>query len=552
MFGQLIKRFSELSSSQKVICFYTVFTTIYFLVRCIALDQMYMVHDERDIVFSAWSLARSDKDLFGNIFPLSFGGISPDNPLISIWFSALFWLILPVKSVFFARLPFMFVSSFIPLLMYLIAHKVTKNTRFSILVSLVAGMSPWIFHLGRIAMDVTLAFPTLLLAILLLLNKKRLLGFFLLFLAFYNYQGFRTVIPFIPFLIEWYLQKSDKKRMVTRYVVHGGFVVLLFLSIFLIDSKVISRRSDQVLFLNMERFTADVDLKRRETIFPLVVSKLFDSKLTESIRYGLETVAQGLSTQTFFFKGDASPINGTGIGSLLFISTLPFFIFGIMSLRNKDVGYGFLASFTLWGMIPSLASLNGHSYAIRGILMVVGFSTLIALGITESWTIVRKYNTLKRILFVITVLIFAADFSTFAYEYFGRRPITLSEVFNERERADAEYITSLNTKSPLVIYDTDISAKNSFMTYAFLKLNDTTQIQSTMKNDKYIYQYENVTFKRCETRKDHLQNAIAIVSNHCVNDVEYKKLKDSKLKEITYKDTPILVAYFVIPAEDSK
>lgn len=552
MFGQLIKRFSELSSSQKVISFYTVFTTIYFLVRCIALDQMYMVHDERDIVFSAWSLARSGKDLFGNIFPLSFGGISPDNPLISIWFSALFWLILPVKSVFFARLPFMFVSSFIPLLMYLIAHKVTKNTRFSILVSLVAGMSPWIFHLGRIAMDVTLAFPTLLLAILLLLNKKRLLGFFLLFLAFYNYQGFRTVIPFIPFLIEWYLQTSDKKRMVTRYVVHGGFVVLLFLSIFLIDSKVISRRSDQVLFLNMERFTADVDLKRRETIFPLVVSKLFDSKLTESIRYGLETVAQGLSTQTFFFKGDASPINGTGIGSLLFISTLPFFIFGIMSLRNKDVGYGFLASFTLWGMIPSLASLNGHSYAIRGILMVVGFSTLIALGITESWTIVRKYNTLKRILFVITVLIFAADFSTFAYEYFGRRPITLSEVFNERERAVAEYITSLNTKSPLVIYDTDISAKNSFMTYAFLKLNDTTQIQSTMKNDKYIYQYENVTFKRCETRKDHLQNAIAIVSNHCVNDVEYKKLKDSKLKEITYKDTPILVAYFVIPAEDSK
>jgi 3-methyladenine DNA glycosylase AlkC len=90
------------------------------------------------------------------------------------------------------------------------------------------------------------------------------------------------------------------------------------------------------------------------------------------------------------------------------------------------------------------------------------------------------------------------------------------------------------------------------MTYAFLKLNDTKQIQSTMKNDKYIYQYENVTFKRCETRKDHPQNAIAIVSNHCVNDVEYKKLKDSKLKEITYKDTPILVAYFVIPAENGK
>jgi hypothetical protein len=506
-----------------------------------------MVHDERDIVFSAWSLARSGKDLFGNNFPLSFGGISPDNPLISIWFSALFWLFLPIKSVFFARLPFVFVSSFIPLLMYLIANKVTKNTPFSILVSLVAGISPWMFHLGRIAMDVTLAFPTLLLAILLLLNKKRLFGYFLLFLAFYNYQGFRTVIPFIPFLIEWYLQKAEKRKSFQRFFAHGGFIILLFFSVFLIDSRVVSRRSDQVLFLNMERFSADVDLKRRETIFPLSISKIFDSKLTESVRYGLDTLTQGLSTQTFFFKGDASPINGTGIGSLLFISTLPFLIFGIMSLRKKEIGYGFLASFILWGMIPSIFSLNGHSYAIRGILMVVGFSTLIALGITELWTIVRKYNTLKRILLVITVLIFVADFSTYTYEYFGRRPITLSEVFNERERVVVEYITSLNTKSPLVIYDTDISAKNSFMTYAFLKLNDTTQIQSTMKDDKFIYQYENVTFKRCEKRKDHPQNAIAIVSNHCVNDVEYRKLKDSKLKEITYKDTPILVAYFVIP-----
>jgi 4-amino-4-deoxy-L-arabinose transferase-like glycosyltransferase len=546
------KKLLGLSSSPKVISFYAVFTLIYFLIRCVALDQMYMVHDERDIVFSAWSLARSGKDLFGNVFPLSFVGISPDNPLISIWFSALFWLFLPIKSVFFARLPFVLVSSFVPLLVYLIVKKVTKDTRFSILVSLVAGMSPWILHLGRIAMDVTLAFPTLLLSILLLLNKKRLFGYILLSLAFYNYQGFRTVIPFIPFIIEWFMQQVEKRRFFKIYLIHAGFVFLLFLSIFLIDSKVTSSRFDQVLFLNMERFSADVDLKRRETIFPLAVSKIFDSKLTESVRYGLDTVAQGLSTQTFFFKGDASPINGTGIGSLLFISTLPFFIFGLISLRKKDFGYAFLSSFVLWGMIPSIASLNGHSYAIRGILMVVGFATLTALGIVETWAIVKEYTTLKRMFLVIAILICVTDVSTFAYEYFGRRPITLSEVFNERERAVSEYIATLDQDSPLVIYDTDISTKNTFMSYAFLKITDTNKIQSIMKKDKYVYQYENVIFKRCETRKDHPQNTIAIVSNHCLNDVEYKKLKDRKLKEIIYKDTPILVAYFVIPIEDRK
>ncbi len=84
------------------------------------------------------------------------------------------------------------------------------------------------------------------------------------------------------------------------------------------------------------------------------------------------------------------------------------------------------------------------------------------------------------------------------------------------------------------------------MTYAFLKLNDPSKIQTAMKQGGFVYRYENSTFRRCEDRIDHPQDAIAIVSNHCLEDVEYLKLKDMKLKEITYKDTPILVAYFVI------
>lgn len=327
------------------------------------------------------------------------------------------------------------------------------------------------------------------------------------------------------------------------------FVVLLILSVFLIDAKVTSRRSDQLLFLNMEKFSENVDLKRRETIFPLTISKVFDSKLTESVRYGLDTLTQGLSTQTFFFKGDASPINGTGVGGLLFISTLPFLLFGAISLREKDLPYRFLASFMVWGMIPSLASLNGHSYAIRGVLMIIGFSTLISLGLLESWLILRKHHKLQKLFLIVMVALFTIDISTFTYEYFGRRPITLSEVFNERERAVSEYIDTLPKKTPVVVYDTDISTKNTFMTYAFLRVDDPAQIQRPMRNTTFTYQIRNVTFKLCESRVNHPPDAITIVSNHCLNDAEYAKLRDLKLKEIVYRDTPILVAYFVIPAQ---
>ncbi|MBP6994115.1 hypothetical protein KBB12_02645, partial [Candidatus Woesebacteria bacterium] len=126
MFTQIKRNIKALSSKQKISIFFLFFSSTYFLLRCVALDQLYMVHDERDIVFSAWSLAKSGKDLFGHIFPISFEGISPNDPLISIWFSALFWLLIPLKNVFLARLPFVFISSFAPYLIYLIVHKITK------------------------------------------------------------------------------------------------------------------------------------------------------------------------------------------------------------------------------------------------------------------------------------------------------------------------------------------------------------------------------------------------------------------------------------------
>nr|MBP6994078.1 hypothetical protein [Candidatus Woesebacteria bacterium] len=463
------------------------------------------------------------------------------------WFSALFWLLIPLKNVFLARLPFVFISSFAPYLIYLIVHKITKDVRFSIIASMVAATSPWLFHLGRIAMDVTLAFPTVLFAILLLLNRRRILAYILLWLAFFNYQGFRTIIPCIPFIMEWYLQTSNKEWELKKYVRHILFVIILVLSVLLIDSKTTSNRTDQVLFLNMEKFSSYVDTKRNETIFPLFVSKIFDNKLTESMRYGIDTFMQGLSPHTFFFKGDASPINGTGVGGLLYISWLPFLTLGLVSLRNKSIDYRFLACFILWGMIPSLMSLNGHSFAIRGVLMIVGFSSLIALGITEGWTMISKYKHLKKIVVIVFVVVSLVDVSTFAYEYFGRRPITLSEVFNERERAVTEYISTLDSDSPVVVYDTDVSTKNTFMTYAFLKMNDPAEIQSIMQKAKNTYRHENTVFKLCEERIHHPKTAIAIVSNHCLTDAEYDKLKDMKLREIVYRDTPILVAYFIVP-----
>src|SRR3990172_4458802 len=84
---------------------------LFILIRLPLLDQLNLLHDERDIVLSGWSIAKTGKDLFGKPFPLVFENISPNNPLFAIYFAALWFLLVPIKSVFLARLPFLLVSS---------------------------------------------------------------------------------------------------------------------------------------------------------------------------------------------------------------------------------------------------------------------------------------------------------------------------------------------------------------------------------------------------------------------------------------------------------
>ena len=149
-----------------------LFCILFFLIRLPLLDQTNLLHDERDIVLSGYSIAKFGTDLYGTSFPMVFDGISPKNPVVAIYFSALSWLFFPIRTIFFARLPFVFISSFILLLTYEIILTLTKNKKNSIITALIFCFSPWIYHLTRLAMDINLAFVLLLAGMLLYFKKK--------------------------------------------------------------------------------------------------------------------------------------------------------------------------------------------------------------------------------------------------------------------------------------------------------------------------------------------------------------------------------------------
>ena len=148
---------------------------ILFIVKIIFLDQIHLLRGERDITFTGYSLAKTAKDIYGNFLPLEFRNLDIPTPFLAFYYSALWWLLIPFKSVFFARLPYVLLSLSLLFLVYEVIVEMTKDRKVSLLTSLIFSFSPGVFHLTRLSLEIGLAMPLLILAMLSYLKEKKLL-----------------------------------------------------------------------------------------------------------------------------------------------------------------------------------------------------------------------------------------------------------------------------------------------------------------------------------------------------------------------------------------
>ena len=508
-----------------------IIMTLFFLIRIPFLDQVNLLHDERDISLSGYSIAQTGRDLSGNFLPLSIKNIAPDNPVVSIYYSALWWLILPTKTIFNARLPFVAISTLLIPLIYVLLSIITKDKKISIVTSIICCFSPWIFHISRLGMDVTLGFVTLLAAIILQLKNKKFLSYLFYFLSFYNYQGFRILIPFIIFYIIFFYQ--DKKNIYKNILYSGIFISVLFSSILLIDKDITQKRVTQIAFLNTTFFDNQIIFNRNTTLANPIIPPLFDNKLSAPINYVVSAFIKGLDFTYLFKDGDYSAINGSISGGQFFLSFLVFYFLGFFKgKQNLNRNYLFIVGFIPLGMLPALLSLNGVSFGIRGIFSSIGYAFIIANGLILGYEFLSKLKNKWIFYSAIFVFVFSISLNIthFGYTYYFRRPILVGELFNEHERKVSNLIIKNQNKVLQKIYTKN--KDNMFKSYAFFN------------NKKPTFP---PTFYTCEEYKEsHIIKTVQIVSSECISEKKYTLLvKNLNLNTILYSDYSNKVAYFI-------
>lgn len=522
-----------------------IITMLFILIRLPFLDQIFLLHDERDIAYSGYSIAQTGKDLYGKNMPLNFEGISPNNPMVAIYYSAFWSLFLPGHSVFYARLPYALISSLLIWIVYELIFHITGNKRKALLTSILFCFSPWIFHITRMALDIPLAIVLLLGGTLCLLKQKRILAYILLFLTFYSYQGFRLLIPFLVIYLETYqLDIKKVKSWLSRLLISIVFIFLLFGSTLIIDPQTTKGRFSEIVFFSVDN-VKEVIFRRNSTIASPLISKIFDNKITTALDYMLTNLVKGQDLMYLFKTGDYSAINGnTASGQFIFIF-IAFYYLGIASMGRKiNKGDFFILGLIIIGMIPALLSTNGSSFSIRAMPTGIGFAYILALGLLFGWEIFKKLKHKKLIIPIITIALII-NFSYVGYIYFFRRPVTVGEIFNEHERSLSKYLLD-NKNQSYPIYHR--MPQDGFLTLAFFdKELSISTVQKQMIEKTYTD--NGFIFKVCNSKLDYKKQTQTIISEGCLDVKTYEyfaNINNPKVFDrIPYKDYSLKTAYFV-------
>jgi len=537
-----MQKIKQYISSRKYVL---ILVFLFFLIRLPFLDSTFLLYDERDMALSQYSLAKTGQDLYGNRLPLQFAHISPHAPILAMYYGVPFWSMNLPLNTSTVRLIYLLPATLIPLLVFELLFALTKRKNISLLTSLIFSFSPWLFHISKLALEINIAFPLFLIALILQIKKRLPLSFIFYSLTFFTYQGMRPLIPivFIYFEIFSLLQKKKLIIFLKNVVIFIILFFLLFRVSTLLEDNFVSRSSSEIVFFAGQQLKSEVDQNRSVGKSIPIISNIIYNKVVLVSDYLIGNIFRGLDLSYYFKTGDQTPIYSNGVIGQFFPIFSVFLILGILKMGNiKLKEYFFIAGISIIGLVSSVINIYSVSFSIRSLFSGVGISFIIAIGLIWSYQFILKQSKIIKYLFLfLFAIILCFQVGSFLYRYSFQRPILQSELFNENERKLSQYL--LKERGP---YTIDLSSPFAdFLSYIFLhqpETNELKTIQNILKKSQTSFLFENKLFELCNKGDIDfiLPPKKKIIDATCLSEKTralYKTLKTTSYETIQFSDS---------------
>lgn len=518
------------------------FSLLFFLLRTLFLDKYFFLKDERDLVLTALSLAKTGKDLYGTTLPLVFDRISPQAPLLGMYWTVPILYLFNISSPLVGKLIYMLPSLFFPLLTFELIYSITKNRGLAQMSAFITSFSPWFYHVGRLGVEAHLAYFFCLLGLTLYIQKKRIVGVVLLLLSFFSYQGIRPflfiVIPYCELAFYFMEKKKDFLKTVGTIVIFSAVI----LSTYFISTKIEQsalRGKAEILLLNSEKMSSETDFLRSIAEAPFSMRQFFDNKLTIVTESVSHNFFKGIDFSYLFATGDYVGIYTNGITGQFFPFLVVFLILGIALLHRKnEFSYYVIAGFTVIGLISSLINSYSLTFSIRSMFSLIGIGFLCALGMEGLFVSFRKNH--RWILATVLVILYTFSTITFTYKYLFQNYKRISESFFEQERTVA-YLTKSEHLKTVIVSNIHSQLLSHLITEQSISLDTIQQLQREL-NKKNLYEINGVRYEQCEAAGIDLNGkktpTHTIIEDTCLDDASTAFLDLSKSKKLIKIPSP--------------
>jgi len=360
----------------RVVLGVAVVLAIFLRAHDIATNPPELFEDEISGAMSAWSVVTTGHDVIADHLPLFTTRLGPQLPLYGLA-TVPFQAVLG-HTVLAVRLPAVLFGVADVLLLYALVVAL-GGKRLGLITAAVAAVLPWAVHFSRIGWD-NAAYPPVLLAGLLLLHgalrradaRWAIAAAVVLALSVYTYQIAILMTPLFALALAWPL-RSRARELPVRDVVTAVAAGLAIVAPYVWRT------------LAVPEFTA-----RARSI-----STFADGVTGASLATFVNNYLANLSPVYLFVSGDDNLRHGTGRGELL-LWMLPFAVLGgawcVTRAPRSVLAFAALAWLAL-APLPAAITDDGVPHAARGMLGIVAWPIVVAIGVDLAWRAIPRRRT---------------------------------------------------------------------------------------------------------------------------------------------------------------
>lgn len=472
---------------KKTLCYLLVlfFTALFLRVWQLGNIPVSLSDDEVRLVYNAYSIWKTGKDVNGSFLPLAFlnNGFA-FNPVP-------IYLVSPIVgifglSIFTARIFFAATGALTVLFLFGTVRKLLKNSTIALLSSLALVFSPWHIHIARIAYEgeVSLFFFTIGIYFFLLISKQRfkflILSLLMFILGFYSYSGYKLIfLPVLITLIVYKIKELNMKQLIFISVsIIATFAFFGYLSKY---QGAGSYGAGQFFFQDNQATALAVELERRASPAPEILKKLYHNKLTYWGKIFLERYQYALSAQYLFINQEGSGIFSMWFRGQYYYHEALLICLGLLYLflRHRRE-FLLLVSLMLIAPLPSGLGPNPVNYSIRSSLLLPVFAIAIGSGIYGISYFVKQ-NRLKFLLFTILVLLYTYFIGGYLTQYYYEWMRYGAQYYSKATRDAVDTIEKEKNNNNRIVVDGFETTQ--LLHFAFYTGRSPTDVQQQIKQN---------------------------------------------------------------------